>query len=303
MATAVPPPPPLPWSASAARDRLSSTTFVAALLHGILILGLGFGAADALRNKAPDSSLEVVLLLTPAAEQAPPADAVLLAQQNLAGAGNAPPDATLETTLGADLPAAAFGPLRAGAPAEIRSGQEVPTRFRDPFVAASRSPLREPDEGQWEQSAVPQQSAPPSFANPMDIVGRIAAANRVPDSRPREIFVSANTRESRIAGYLTAWKRKVEQTGTLNFPTEARQPGTGFPVLEVAIAADGSLQEVILRSSSGQRGLDLAAVQILRLAAPFPPFPDSLRREYDVLRFAYEWRFSEGVGTVRGAAG
>jgi periplasmic protein TonB len=72
-------------------------------------------------------------------------------------------------------------------------------------------------------------------------------------------------------------------------------------VLEVAIAADGSLQEVIVRSSSGQRGLDLAAVQILRLAAPFAPFPESLRREYDVLRFAYEWRFSEGVGAVRGA--
>jgi protein TonB len=293
----------LPWSASAARDRLSSTTFVAALLHGILILGLGFGAADVLRNRPPDSALEVVLLLTPDADPEPPADAVLLAQQNRAGTGNAPPEAALETTLGANLQAPVFGPLRDGAEAEVRAGEEVPTRFRDPFVAASRSPLRLPDEGQWERAAVAQQSAPPSFANAMDLVGRIAAANQVPDSRPREIFVSANTRESRIAGYLTAWKRKVEQTGTLNFPMEARRPGTSYPVLEVAIAADGSLQEVIVRSSSGQRGLDLAAVQILRLAAPFAPFPESLGREYDVLRFAYEWRFSEGVGAVRGAGG
>jgi protein TonB len=44
-------------------------------------------------------------------------------------------------------------------------------------------------------------------------------------------------------------------------------------------------------------------MQILRLAAPFEPFPEELRSDYDVLRFAYEWRFSEGVGTVRGAAG
>jgi protein TonB len=271
-----------------------------ALLHGIIILGVSFTAADAFRNRAPDSSLEVVLLLTPQADRDPPEAAVLLAQQNLAGSGNAPADAPLETALGTRLAARALGPVREGSPSEVREGQQVPTRFRDPFVAATRSPLRLADEGQWEQEAALQQSTLPSFANPVDIVGRIAAANRIPDSRPREIFVSANTRESRIAGYLTTWKRKVEQTGTLNFPVEARRPGTGYPVLEVAIAADGSLREVIVRNSSGQRGLDQAAVQILRLAAPFAPFPESLAREYDVLRFAYEWRFSEGVGAVRG---
>ena len=54
-----------------------------------------------------------------------------------------------------------------------------------------------------------------------------------------------------------------------------------------------------MQSSSGQRELDQAAMQILRLAAPFEPFPEGLRAEYDVLRFAYEWRFSEGAGRVR----
>ncbi|MBL8224616.1 MAG: TonB family protein [Chromatiales bacterium] len=301
QATATAPPSvPLPWSASAARDRLSSTAFVAALLHGILILGVSFTAADAFRDRPPDSSLEVVLVLTPEADREPPESAVLLAQQNLAGAGNAPAEAPLETALGTRVAAPVLGPVREGAPTEIRAGQRVPTRFSDPFVSASRSPLRLADEGQWDREAALQQSTVPSFTNPVDLVGRIAEANRIPDSRPREIFVSANTRESRIAGYLTAWKRKVEQTGTLNFPTEARRPGTGYPVLEVAIAADGSLRDVIVRNSSGQRSLDQAAVQILRLAAPFAPFPESLAREYDVLRFAYEWRFSEGVGTVRG---
>jgi protein TonB len=40
-------------------------------------------------------------------------------------------------------------------------------------------------------------------------------------------------------------------------------------------------------------------MQILRLAAPFEPFPEGLRADYDVLRFAYEWRFSEGAGALR----
>jgi len=290
---------PLPWSASAARDRLSSTAFVAALLHGIVILGVSFTTTDAFRKPLPDSALEVVLVLATGADREAPASAVLLAQQNLAGAGNAPADVPLETALGTRRVAPVPGPVREGAPTGIRAGQQVPTRFSDPFVSATRSPLRLADEGQWDRTAVLQQSAVPNFMNPVDLVGSLAAANRIPDSRPREVLVSANTRESRIAGYLTTWKRKVEQTGTVNFPTEARRPGTGYPVLEVAIAADGSLRDVIVRNSSGQRGLDQAAVQILRLAAPFAPFPASLARDYDVLRFAYEWRFSEGVAQVR----
>ena len=69
-------------------------------------------------------------------------------------------------------------------------------------------------------------------------------------------------------------------------------------MLEVAINADGGLREVVLRTSSGQSDLDQAAMEILRMAAPFEPFPEALRNDYDVLRFAYEWRFSDGASRV-----
>jgi len=56
--------------------------------------------------------------------------------------------------------------------------------------------------------------------------------------------------------------------------------------------------------SSGIRRLDQAAVDILRLSGPFDPFPEILRNDYDVLRFAYEWQFTRSrVGsrvTVQG---
>ena len=72
------------------------------------------------------------------------------------------------------------------------------------------------------------------------------------------------------------------------------------PVLEVSILANGNLQEAIILSSSGTRELDMAAVEILRLAAPFEPFPEYLRNDYDALKFSYEWQFSSGsVGTMR----
>ena len=48
----------------------------------------------------------------------------------------------------------------------------------------------------------------------------------------------------------------------------------------------------------GQGDLDQAAMEILRMAAPFEPFPEALRNDYDVLRFAYEWRFSDGASRV-----
>jgi protein TonB len=62
-------------------------------------------------------------------------------------------------------------------------------------------------------------------------------------------------------------------------------------VLEVAIDADGELTDIVVRRSSGHGLLDQAALNILRRAAPFDPFPDELREDYDELRFAYQWQF------------
>jgi protein TonB len=105
----------------------------------------------------------------------------------------------------------------------------------------------------------------------------------------------ADTRESAIAAYLDGWKRRIERVGTLNFPNEARRRSlSGNPVLEVAIRADGRLDSVVVRRSSGHRELDNAAIGIVKLASPFDPFPTAMRNRYPVLRFAYEWQFMNG---------
>jgi protein TonB len=112
----------------------------------------------------------------------------------------------------------------------------------------------------------------------------------------RVLIVTGRTQESRIAPYLDRWKRKVERIGTLNFPDQARrQRLSGSPTLEVAIRADGTLEAIVVRRSSGEKLLDQAALGILRLAAPFEPFPLEIREEYDVLRFVYEWQFIGGA--------
>lgn len=287
------------WSAQAARDRLSSTAFLAALFHGILILGITFSAATSTPDKLT-SSMEVVLVTSDYEDREPSENAVLLAQRNLAGVGNAAPDTAVRTAPGLTLPADVLGPARDGDDRPVRPGDPQHDHTAQPVVLARDSTSVAPDEGEPDRTTETQKSMLPSTTNAIEIVGRFDATTAIPDARPRELLISANTRESRIATYLSTWKAKVEQVGTLNFPVAASHTATvKYPVLEVAINSDGRLKEVVVRNSSGQRDLDQAAMEILRLAAPFEPFPDRLREDYDVLRFAYEWRFSDGAGLIR----
>jgi protein TonB len=107
-----------------------------------------------------------------------------------------------------------------------------------------------------------------------------------------EVEVAPDTRESRIAPYLDSWRRKVERLGTVKYPMAARQRELqSNPVLEVVIRSDGTIDQILVRKSSGYKDLDQAAIGILKLASPFDAFPPALKQDFDQLRFAYEWQF------------
>jgi protein TonB len=129
----------------------------------------------------------------------------------------------------------------------------------------------------------------------------LGARAELPDGRDdaRTLIATPSTRESNLAEYLDAWRRRVERIGTANYPTELLgNISAGRPTLEVVIAADGRLEDIVVRRSSGDKALDQAALRILRLAAPFAPLPDTIRANYDVLRFAYEWDFSPAAASA-----
>ena len=121
-----------------------------------------------------------------------------------------------------------------------------------------------------------------------------SATLQIHDDESRQLITSVDTRESTIAAYLDRWKRRIEAVGDEYFPELGPLEGlTGSPTLEVSIDASGQLAEVIVRESSGSKVLDQAALDILRRASPFDPFPDEVRADYDSLRFAYKWLFAE----------
>jgi len=284
------------WTPSAARDRFSSTLFLAALFHSIVILGVSFTAGP-LSGPAP-TSLEVVIVSGESRPQADP-EARLLAQQNLAGAGNTREDVSLRTAPGLSLPPPAPGPAREGSD-QHRDSPASPAGSAQAVLVTTGSSLPLAEAGQPEPQPELRRNLEADLAT--DVIGRIDSQTLIQGQPARELLVSANTRESRVAPYLSSWKRRVEQVGTLNFPRQAQlRADAQNPVLEVAIGADGQLREAVVRRSSGYRDLDQAAIDILRAAGPFQPFPDNLRSEYDVLRFAYEWQFTEGVGALRTA--
>jgi periplasmic protein TonB len=104
-----------------------------------------------------------------------------------------------------------------------------------------------------------------------------------------------STRASRQAAYRETWRQRVERAGSANFPWSALTMGQPKSLtLLVTVRADGGVTQTRVLRSSGLPMLDKAALDILRLAGPFPPFPENLRQETTELSFAYKWEFFPG---------
>ncbi len=115
---------------------------------------------------------------------------------------------------------------------------------------------------------------------------------------PRQLIISADTRESVIAAYLDNWKRRIEGVGASYLPQLGKLDNiTGSPTLMVRIDISGELLEAVIRKSSGSTILDLAALDILQRASPFNPFPPEISAEYDTVRFEYKWLFADQLVT------
>jgi len=283
-----------PTSLQTRPDYFATMLFVAALFHGVLILGVSFTAGKPASSSADTASMEVVLLQREYEKRPDSEDAEYLAQQSLAGSGNTQEDAALRIAYGRDSNPAMPGPEQEGVE---KSLQQVSEQSEAQQLLYARTPgsgvIAEKQRSEKVADAAPLRTGMPGTANSIEILATPDTETLLKGAQPRQMIISANTRESRIAAYLDGWKRRVERVGTINFPfAELQKPGVSNPVLEVSIAANGNLTEVIILTGSGSRELDMAAVKILRLAAPFDPFPEYLRNDYDALKFSYEWQFT-----------
>lgn len=296
MPTLSPPPP--------SNDRLGSTLFVAALIHGVVILGVTFAVTSADDKKVP--SLNVVLEVETGKEDLAADTADFLSNRNHRAAGQAAKGARPTTALSAAQPLTQAGDPQGadetdGTPRDsTQSAEQLVTRGESPEqIAVQPQPTDDPAPTRQRAAAMFQQAGPQTTA--MEVSLRAELPNGV--DAERTLLATPSTRQSGLAEYLDSWRRRVERIGTANYPAELLgDPNAGRPTLEVLIGKDGQLVDIIVRQSSGDNALDQAALKILRLASPFEPLPQVIRKDYDVLRFAYDWDFFEHARRQAGAA-
>jgi protein TonB len=280
-------------------ERLGSTLFVAALVHGVVILGVTFTVAPFGDGEAVPS-LNVTLVVDTEREELAPETADFLANRDQRGVGQAARGLRPTSTLSAEQPAAELGDPagtddRDATPRETEPAPEqlVSRESGGEPVPAIPAPDEEAAPAELRAAALIQQSAPQTTA--MELGMRAELPDGSDDART--LIATPSTRQSGLAEYLDGWRRRVERIGTANYPRELLGDiDAGRPTLEVVIGADGRLDDIVVRNSSGDKALDQAALKILRLAAPFAPLPEEIRKDYDVLRFAYEWDFSTRTG-------
>lgn len=281
------------------RDRLTTTIFMAALVHGVIIVGVTFGGPRA-KDGVP-RGLEVIIVSDDVPEARSNDTAAYLAQRTQLGSGNALDPGEAHSLRAAAEHAAQDGRYD-GSAVQEDAGALLATA--DDRTLTTSAPMPEilyfaPPASLTEMTEVPVLT---DGNNERDKIG----VDETEDQKVRgpqrdELWVTPDTREALIAPYLVSWRTRIERLGTIHYPQAAwRAPAKRNPDVEVTIRSDGRLESAAIRRSSGSAKLDQAALDILKLGSPFDPFPKELADKYRSIGFTYTWQF-EGDRPSRGA--
>jgi len=270
-------------------DRLGFTVFVALVLHLVIILGVAFEY----EFDKPKSLTDMEVIFIQNSVESVESEADYLAQTNQEGGGNTESRVRPTSPPPSELPSDNPNLAPAQQVEVVASSKTKPVQEQ---LAEEIDQLAELLQQQTEELESPQELTAQQLVQRSKEIASLNAevseAWETYSKLPRKKYISAATREYTAAAYMTAWQAKVEKIGNINYPEVARQQQLyGNLVLEVVIKPDGSVQEINVLKSSGQRVLDDAAIRIVRLAGPFAPLPEELKQETDVLAIIRTWQF------------
>ena len=269
------------------RRNLTIALGVSLFMHAI-VLSIHFKLPEAL-DRATARALDVILVNSRHASK--PTNAQAKAQANLDGGGNTeearraktPLPPTRETQPGTELIAAQQRVVQLEA-----QQREIMTRTGAAPSARSRTEQKPTEQ----VSEISGRDLATSARAMLRQEAEIAQAIEEYNQRPKRRFLGVRVEEYRFAQYVEDWRQKVERIGNINYPDSARGKLYGNLVLTVAIKSDGSLERVEINRSSGHKVLDEAAQRIVRLAAPYAAFPDTVRRDTDIIEITRTWSFT-----------
>jgi protein TonB len=271
-------------------DNLSFWLFVAAIIHTIVLIGVTFSSP----SPAPISKAIEVTIVNSKAKK-PPENAKYLAQSNQIGAGIENQKPTLVEKKKPSLAQDAKQQQQITATNQIKIEHRLITRK----TAAEKMPSAQQAEPEQTQDKQDQQSQPEMSMEELDrqIAQLGAKVEELKESADKTRIKSINAVSAHkyaAADYVKEWDRKVEGVGNSNYPViNGRKDFSATLSMEVGIGADGSIYDIKILKSSGSIELDKAAQQIVENSAPFPPLPESITQELDVLSIRREWSFSQ----------
>ena len=242
-------------------------------------------------SEKPLSTLAVVLVN--ARHKTAPDQPQALAQANLDGGGNEDTPAT---------PTSPIPPKNTASDGETlidarQKVDETPVVQHD-TLRQNKNPAPKLAEVK-PQEKIPAESPAPSG---MDLLNSVSVHNDLAAQierdlknyaeRPRQLYISARTREYAFAQYIENWRQKVEKIGTLNYPQAARGRLYGEVGVIVSIRTDGTVLDIKITRSSGEKILDDAAATIIRMGSPYAAFPGNIKDKADILNISSTLKFT-----------
>ncbi|PIE20877.1 MAG: energy transducer TonB [Neptuniibacter caesariensis] len=305
--------------AVSAIERFGFTLFFATALHAIAIIGISF-TPDII--KPPLKTLEITLAQFQ--QDKAPKEADFIAQANQAGSGDAQEKLLPSTPQNSSLRDEKVNPHL---PQQSTAKPKIEQTTAQVTTRQAHKPVTKPDttthntetkkviatvqpkekkatvsnkaktrtQPQQQAANRPQTSLLARSLEIASLQAEIDSQRELRAKQPRiKRLTSASTQKREDALYLANWRKKIEQVGNLNYPEEARRKKVyGSLRLLVSINPDGSVKNIELLKSSGKPLLDDAAKRIVRLAAPFQPFPVEMRKNTDVLEIIRTWKFEK----------
>lgn len=272
-------------------DRLSFMLFLALAFHALLILGIGFSP-----DKSSAGARTIEITIARQLSDSEPEDADFIAQANQQASGDLDEKREVTTTEESPFDSQTIAQVNLQAPGTVDpipapsqriiiTTQGVSSRKIKAAIDKPTPPKPLPQAQQESEAALSKEIA--------SLQARLDAQKQAYAKRPRvQHLTSVSAKAHYEALYLDAFRRSVEETGTRHFPQKALSEGIfGNVRLAVQLKPNGAVEKIDVTQSSGHPFLDQAAIQSVRLAAPFAPFPDEMRRNVDLLEIIRTWRF------------
>jgi len=272
------------------RTRFRNAVVLAIIVHLALVLAINFSARTA--AKSSRAQIEVTLATRPST--AAPLDAKTIAQAHQEGSGNDAKRNQISTS----------NPLQTDTSVAQQPGsqslQEEATLQREILTttaAAERAAPLEPSE-QAPQRARAAGLTPEADGRDREVASvraELQDQTRTDIAQPRvRRLTAASAKQAADAAYLLDWRQRLEAVGNQYYPQASVRYGMyGDLRMLVVIRSDGSLEDIQILSSSGYAVLDEAAIKIVRMAAPYSPFPPELKATTDKLEIVRTWHFQE----------